>query len=248
MIEYREEVEKYIKYMPYDNFEYAVNVSLKNKYVYVETPKVACSTIKGTLQRIELEHAELVKTDPNDIHDRRYSPLLKPSQTCGLDRLINNPEYFVFCFVRNPYTRLLSSYLDKIEKNKHVKWSILYAMGEDVKKLDKKVSFSDFVDVVCELDVYDMDPHWRVQYYHTFQEEVNYDFIGKLEKFSEDVDYALSKIIHNYRDFYRLKVEHSTKSNEMLSKYYKDDLQEKVYNKFKVDFDYFEYDKDVEVR
>lgn len=40
------------------DLSYAVHVSLKHKYIFVETPKVACSTVKMTLQRLELD-------DPN---------------------------------------------------------------------------------------------------------------------------------------------------------------------------------------
>lgn len=245
MWRYGQEVEKYIKYMPYNNFEYAVNISLKNKYIYVENPKVGCSTIKDTLQRMDLEYAELKRDDPDDIHNRKYSPLLMPSQTCGLDRLINNPDYFSFCFVRNPYARLLSAFLEKIEKNKQVKWSILYAMGEDSTNLSKKISFEEFVDVVCELDVYDMDPHWRIQYFHTFQNLVDYDYIGRMESFDKDISYVLSRLVDNHRDYYRPEVRHSTNSSYLYKQYYNDVIQEKVFNKYKIDFDYFGYKLDI---
>lgn len=245
MSQYVKEIEKYTKNVKYNHFEYAINISLKNKYIYAETPKVACSTIKATLQRIELEYPNLVKEDPDDIHERRYSPLLSPSQTCGLDRLINDPEYFVFCFVRNPYTRLLSAYIEKIQNNKAAKSEILSAMGEDPNDLAKPVTFEEFADVICRLDPIEMNPHWRIQYYQTFQDVIDYDFIGRLERFSDDAAYVLSRLCQNYKRYFRAEIRHSTNSNTLLPKYYTDDIKEKVYSKYIEDFEYFGYDKDI---
>ena len=245
MENYKKEIRKYIQHVKYNNFEYSINISLKHKYVYVETPKVGCSTIKDTLQRMELDYPDLVRDDANDIHDRQYSPLLCPSQTCGLDRLLSNPDYFIFCFVRNPYTRLLSAYLDKIAAENPHKGSILRAMGEDPSNLSKEVSFKEFVDVVCNLSVYDMNVHWRTQYYQTFQDSIKYDYIGRLENFKNDCDYVFSKIKPNYKDYYHSETRHATNASSLLKKYYDDHLQEKVFSKYKIDFEYFGYSKDI---
>lgn len=245
MSQYKKEVEKYIKYVTYNDFEYAINISLKNKYIYAETPKVACSTIKATLQRIELDYPDLIKKDADDIHERRYSPLLSPSQTCGVDRLLNNPEYFVFCFVRNPYTRLLSAYLEKIENNKAAKSEILSVMGVDPNDLAKRVTFEQFVDMICKLDTIEMNPHWRIQYYQTFQNVIDYDYIGRLEYFSDDAAYVLRRFSDNYKDYFQSVAVHATKSNSILQQYYHDHIMEKVYNKYIKDFEFFGYDKDI---
>lgn len=161
MESYLKEIQKYLKYIKREEFEYDINISLKHKYVYVETAKVGCSTIKDTLQRMELDYPELIRDDFEDIHHRNKSPLLSPSQTCGLDRILNNSNYFVFCFIRNPYVRLLSVYLDKIVKGYPQKRFILTAMGEDPSNFSKEISFLEFVDVVCEQEVHQMNPHWK---------------------------------------------------------------------------------------
>ena len=38
---------------------YSINVSLQHKHIYVETPKVACSSIKTTLQKLELNQPDI---------------------------------------------------------------------------------------------------------------------------------------------------------------------------------------------
>lgn len=245
MENYKKEISKYLQNVSYNNFEYAINISLKHKYIYVETPKVGCSTIKDTLQRMELDYPELVRDDFEDIHVREYSPLLSPAQTCGFDRLLLNPDYFVFCFTRNPYTRLLSAYLDKIVKNVKLRKDILIAMGEDPSELSKEISFREFVGVICEQGVSQMNPHWRVQYYQTFQDNISYDFIGKLENFKDDCKFVFSRVKDNYPDYYRSELRHATNSTELLDQFYNDELKERVFEKYKVDFEYFGYTKDM---
>lgn len=241
---YLNQIRKYLVHVNRDEFEYDINISLKHKYIYVETAKVGCSTIKDALQRMELDYPELIRDDFEDIHNRKKSPLLRPMQTWGLDRLLENPDYFVFCFVRNPYTRILSAYLDKIVKSYPQKKQILIAMGYDPSDLSKEVSFQNFVDVVCSQSVSEMNPHWRVQYYQTFQDCIHYDFIGKLENFEHDTAYVFRKVKMNYTNYYRSEIRHATKSKKFLCEFYSDSLKEKVYQKFKIDFEYFGYDKD----
>ena len=240
---YRKEISKFLKHVEYPNFEYAVNISLKYKYIYVETPKAGCSTIKDTLQRMELDYPELIRENFEDIHVREYSPLIRPAQTCGFERLLSDNDFFVFCFVRDPYTRLLSAYLDKIVKHKKLRKDILISLGYDSSDPNRNVSFREFVDVVCEQSVLQMNPHWRVQYYQTFQDNINYDFIGKIENFNEDCTNVFSRIRKDYANFYRSELRHATKSTNLFRQFYDNDLKEKVYNKYEIDFDHFGYKK-----
>src|ERR1700722_16343751 len=101
-----------------------VHYSSRYRYLYVDTPKVACSTIKYTLQCAELGQQATTRTNPIparygysssllDIHDRRKSPLRWPGDAYELQEFVRTSR-FAFCFVRNPFSRTLSAYLDKI--------------------------------------------------------------------------------------------------------------------------------------
>lgn len=104
-------------------FIYSTHISLKHNYLYVETPKVACSTIKKTLQTMEVENVNFHRDNPNiKVHEN--SLLLSPSSVGDFQKLLNS-EIFKFCFSRNPYTRLLSAYLQKICTNRPQKKLIL---------------------------------------------------------------------------------------------------------------------------
>lgn len=242
---YIKETQKYLDYITREEFEYDIHISLCHQYVYVETPKVGCSTIKDTLQRIELDYPEMLRDDFEDIHRRDTSPLLSPSQTCAFERIIQSPSYFVFCFVRNPYERLLSAYLDKIVNGMPGKRSILTAMGDDPENLNKEIPFREFVDVVTGLEISKMDPHWRIQYYQTFQDVISYDYIGRMENFTNDCKYVFGRVTNNYEKYYRNEVRHATNSSGLLNKYYNSSIQKKVFKKYEIDFEYFGYDKSI---
>jgi len=65
----------------------------------------------------------------NNIHGREFSPRLRTHQVGSLDRVCRRPDFLKFCFVRNPYARLLSTYLDRIGNSKEQKIVLLRAMN-----------------------------------------------------------------------------------------------------------------------
>jgi hypothetical protein len=239
--EFEAEIGKYCKYVQPNNFEYSINISLKHKYMYVETPKAGCSSIKTLLQRMELESTTFYRPDFEDIHNRNFSPLLKPSQVGSFNKFISRNDIVKFCFSRNPFTRLLSAYLEKIEQTKPQKRQILMHLGKNPSKTNEYISFDEFVNVVCEQPIINMDPHWRVQYYQTFQDTIKYDFIGKLEFFDRDILAVMMNINTDFDKYMTNELRHSTKAVEFLDKYYTPSLADKVKAKYMKDFEFFNY-------
>ena len=97
-----------------------------------------------------------------------------------------------FSFVRHPFERLVSAYVDKV---------LGKAEGETLKRMRGK-SFPQFVDHViskykelgCEANPFcGMDVHWRPQFARCLYCDIHYDVIGKMETFGDDVKYIVMK-------------------------------------------------------
>lgn len=234
-----------------DQFDYAVNISLQYRYLYVETPKAACSSIKATLQKIELGQPDFAHKNFQDVHNRYFSPLLRASQVGDLNAYFERKDIFTFCFVRNPYTRVLSAYLDKIANvnteignDMQFKQKILVSLGYDASDVSREVSFPDFVRAISQQPYSVMDPHWRIQYYHTFQDHIRYNKVGRFEQFDSDFQSILEQLnIEDVSAYYESEIRHSTKADLQLARYYTDDACESIYNTYRLDFDHFGYPK-----
>jgi hypothetical protein len=102
-----EELEKTFGY-PADEVDYLCNIGRRYPFLYFEVPKVACSSIKRTLQLLE---ATREIGAPSNIHDKKNSPLIGPlSSGLTYEQLFTSSNLIRFAFVRNPYSRSLSCY------------------------------------------------------------------------------------------------------------------------------------------
>lgn len=117
--------------------------SFKNNYFYASTPKVGCSTIKKILIESEIGHSVKFE-DPSHIHFREFNPFLKIQQVGDLKHFFSRKDIFKFCFVRNPYTRILSCYLDKIKRQRPQIYQIKVQLGLNASE-PAEISFKDFV-------------------------------------------------------------------------------------------------------
>ena len=226
-----------------EDLNYGVNVSLKYKYIFIETAKVACSTIKLTLQRLELEDPYFEREDFEDLHLREYSPLIKLQQLPNFESYLERDDFYIFCFVRNPYTRLLSCYLDKINKPTNFKKMVLKSMGLNENDIDHPISFEEFIGVVEQQAPIEMNNHWRPQAHLICLNTIKYNKIGRLESFSDDFSLIGGQLSSDFGKYYAPEIRHQTDANSLLKKYYNDDLYARVYNIYKIDFLSFSYDR-----
>lgn len=240
---FQKQAAKYVQQVNMDDFGHSTYCSFHKKYFYGSSPKTGCSTIKKVLIQAELGH-RVDFEHPEYIHYREFNPFLKIWQVGNLDDYFQRDDIFKFCFVRNPYTRLLSCYLDKIKNGKYQSHQPKIQFG--LKPDDERVlTFPEFVDLVVEQPVMFMDQHWRTQYYQTFQANIKYDFIGRFERFTEDFHYVLKHLDIDTAEYYDTETSHATQANEQLQDYYTPELAQKVYQKFKIDFEYFGYEEEL---
>ena len=172
-------------------------VSTRNRYFYVMTPKVGCTTIKhmiGAIEGIDIRPEVVARRNRESkramlIHDPDALPIphltgLAPDQAA---RLIGpDSGYLVFAFVRNPYSRLFSAWNNKL-RFVEPSYAPVAAAIRDALALGgdaAPVSFADFVAYVCRHeDPRLCDHHWALQTALLFPDAISYSFICPIEAF-----------------------------------------------------------------
>lgn len=163
------------------------HISLVHRYVYVEVPKAGCGTVKATLGALEAARmgpgmAARVQQAP---HNRLLAtPFVKPFQLTpeDLERVLTAPEFARFTVVREPATRVLSGYLEKIGQGLKQSASIVDALSEGHDPIaPEDITLEQFLTVIGAQRSREQDPHWRRQVDHIGLEHVPYAEIVHLE-------------------------------------------------------------------
>lgn len=236
-----EEQRSFGEFVPLDNFFYSAHISLKYNYLYVQTPKAGHSTVKHALIRAELEDPEFQYSDTRLMHERAVSPLLSPLQVGDFASLFKSGKLFRFCFVRNPYERLLSGYLDKIARPSEQRDLLCRQMGLN-NPADHNLTFLEFVKAISDQPPIEMDNHWRPQFYQTFQDKIDFDFVGRTETLHNDFVEVGKRLGVDFAPYLRDERNHAQGSGSRLAEFMTDEIQSLILNKYQQDFDRFGYD------
>lgn len=145
---------------------------------------------------------------------------------------------FRISFVRHPYTRLLSAYLDLICNPRHFPLHRLELFGHR-----DHVSFSEFVDLVVQQDTREMNFHWRPQVDLLDPVNIAFSFIGRMENFQRDLDSVIREL--SGRPITPRGQEHRTGADELVARFYSRDIARQVAERYAEDFDYFGYSRDL---
>lgn len=233
------------RYFPYPRrrVDYLTHISRRHDYVYVEIPKAGCSVVKRVLQHSEVDGIGL---DPAaSVHDRSKSPLAAPL-TDGFDvDVVFGPDspYFRFSFVRNPYTRALSCYLEKIAGEQWLREIRLPALGFAA---DAEVSFAEFLHRVREQDPRRMDTHWAPQSFLLSLARIEYGFLGRFETFQRDLLRLVETLdLQVPVDLLERRTAHVTGADQQLRDYYNPETVSLVREIYREDFERLGYGIDL---
>ena len=203
-------------------------LSKRHRFIYYPIPKVACTTIKSLILEAEGHH---LPDDEEAVHRPELFPEvdLKSPQFEG---------YFRFVFVRNPWSRLVSCYHNKVVAQRPVKFSSFAGRYPGVRF--ESMSFSDFVRFVCRVPDDLCEPHFKPQADFFSAEEV--DFVGRFERFSEDLIQVIERVgldesLHKYCKMQRMKSD----SDKGYTSFYNAETQRLVAEKYKSDVERFDY-------
>lgn len=159
------------------NFLTHTHISIKNRYVYFAVAKAANSTVKYYLQRVEYLGTPYKVTK---IYNKHYSPLLSPNQLDEEDcwAALFGTNFTRFTLVRNPYSRLLSCFLDRLQDSESASYrNARVWSGKDPEGL----TFREFVEMISEQTPKEMDCHSRPQVYETYHDILRMDCVLKFE-------------------------------------------------------------------
>ena len=238
------------------DMNYHFSMSFRKNYFYCEVSKAGCSQIKSNLWRAELANTPLPKNfwqNNWDVHCNFTSHILiKPFQIGKhiFNSFIASEETTKWIVVRNPYTRMLSAYLDKVRRNTGHFHSLRDhvakqrgTVAEDVN--GESVSFLEFCKAVEAVrNPSNLDQHWRPQYWHTCADIIPYNLIGKLEEITSFEEKLRDTIGIDDLGF-RGGRGHKTDASIQLRKHYcsySKDIVDRVYAD---DFANFGYEKEI---
>ena len=235
-------LKKYFSYPP-ARISYLTHVSRRHSAVFVEVPKAGCSVVKRAMQYSE--HGGEPHEEPASVHDRSTSPLAAPLRDeLDLDEVYGSAgRYFRFAFVRNPYSRALSGYLEKIAGEQWLRERRLPQLGFDP---DTEVTFPQFLRRVAEQKPREMDIHWAPQHKLLSLGKVDYGFLGRFESFHQDLRSVVDHLqLTVPDDLLQRQTAHTTHAGSKLRDYYDDECVALVRKVYRRDFEMLGYGSDL---
>ncbi len=204
------------------------------KFIYFFIPKNGCTTFKKHLLNSIGEENYL-----GPIHKFNFS--FAPIEQVN----VGYPNYMKFAIVRNPWSRLVSCYNNKIRSLGFTNGFFLNGVHRGFRRFGElfygDMPFNEFVDAVCSIPDSKADGHFISQLYWLtdFSGELLPNYIGRLE----NLDIAIEDI-HQKTGLSLYNMEHKNKSriSTPYTEYYDENLKEKVREKFAVDIEVFGYE------
>jgi hypothetical protein len=228
-------------------------VSLPKRYMYFEVPKAGCSMMKHLLRHVEgcsgpLKRPAYLGHESRRelwVHDLSNVPL--PSLVDLDDKtqrdVLESPDFLRMTTVRNPYTRLVSAWKDKVVVCCELTGRDVYLRikGRLPEIHELPISFDEFVQFVegqCDLPW--CDQHWIRQVEYTFFPAMNFSHVIKMEELKEGL-----------RQFQRhlglaepLVADRRNESLPLGKATYTKELADRVYSLYRPDFDSLGYDRE----
>ena len=156
--------------------------------IYIPIPKVACTTLKQVCYALIHHRQGTVKR----IHQASF-PTVQPQEIDAYQ------DHTIFCFVRNPWDRLVSCYADKIRNtsltNRFYTDGVFngflkYKTPMGYPAFIKGMSFLEFAYTVANIPDREAENHFRSQYWFLTDKNgrLRITYTGKYENFQNDFD------------------------------------------------------------
>lgn len=203
----------------------------ERNFFYNRVPKVANSSIitalatASSVGRLTAVESKSFFINPSEMNSWQVEKLIGGG--------------FKFVFVRNPYTRILSAYLDKIVRRKY--FSIEGKLAKST--LHSKTRTPTFGEFCTYLECEGLyaNAHWAPQKDLLLLPVDLFDYIGRFENLASDISAVMSRI-YSYGNFdLTQKGPPQTNAGALLEKYYTCAQLDRVAMLYASDFELFGY-------
>jgi hypothetical protein len=227
----------------------------EQNFIFAYNPKVACTNWKCVLRYINGADNYL---NPAIAHNRQESGLDFVSEQESPVNYISDASIPKYTFVRNPFSRVLSAYLNKVEpytngtRGENDDNDYFYKVYRQVDlhresflPSESKVNFYCFLHWLSNVDdMHTRNEHWLPQVILLRFSEVKYDFIGKFENLATDAPKLLNLIECDLEFPSQEKVNFApTRATDKLTQYYSAKERQLVKDLYNMDFKGFDYEK-----
>lgn len=190
------------------------------RIVYLINPKCACSSIKRAINELD-----------ESIHCPNIHVLPKVVQSYQNQLNSDEKNYFTFTFIRNPFERIVSFYINKFERDVQNQGRLFELRDYLGGVFNPHGTFAEMMQVLYGIPPHLCNRHFKPQSYLIDSADCSLDFIGRLE--NADTDWQtiaerfdlppLSMVnqspSYDYRDYYDLP------TLELVNAYYQEDIQ-----------------------
>ena len=220
-----------------------------DKLIWVKIEKCGCNSLFSYFKLYRQQRKEILSF----VDGKLKEPLTKELKYYPL---LFDKNYSHIIFVRNPFSRLLSAYKDKIEprRPRKGKLKVLIPLRRFIRRKyrnatsankNNQVTFQEFVYYILD-GGYLKNSHWIPQHLRSLSCFVNYSVVGKVETFFQDLDYIgkrfnLPKIPHVWK--YKSPNKPGKDTKYYFSQITQNDLQ-RLYKLYEPDFLLFNYTMD----
>lgn len=206
-----------------------IAVSREKGFVYFRIPKAANSTVVTALYD-NAETEGYVSKDAKRSFDR--ASMLKRDEVDSL-----NERFFMFTVVRDPFSRLLSAYLDQICRAKPGRRPVAAYYGKEV---SDPISFREFCRFIASGGIH-ANPHWyrQVDFIPCGTDKLH--FVGRVETLNADLEVIRRRVWADTRHRVAGWNPHRTDATGKMKEMYCPETIAVVQDWYREDFEAFGY-------
>lgn len=218
------------------NFNRLIHYYEPEGVVFLNNAKSGCSSIKAAL--LKAIYAREGKALPDPV-----SPKFVHGQNDAWSASFNNigKSRFRFSVVRNPFSRILSAYLDKIARGGILCNQFNYAHNFPI---DYRAGFDEFLEKL-DLSKNLFDQHWRPQTANLLLGYLRVDEVYFLESLTDSHE-ELERSVGFGFEIGMGRKSHATGASKRIKDYYSESAIQRVVEIYKSDFETFGYSLDID--